>query len=85
MTSFKGMFPGAELRVLYPDGRDEQLVGVKPAESITDPAMSLDGNWVYYSKYYNISTGASASMTKLTKPPEPKSCREPPMSSPRRK
>src|SRR5438046_551412 len=57
--------PGAELRILHPDGRDELLVGVKPAESITDPMVSMDGNWVYFAKYYNISTGPSAQMTNL--------------------
>src|SRR5690242_13985561 len=40
--------PGAELRLLHPDGKDECLVGVKPHESITDPAVSFDGQWVYF-------------------------------------
>jgi Tol biopolymer transport system component len=51
--------------LLHPDGRDELLVPVAAQESITDPAVSLDGEWVYYAKFYNMTTGPSASMTKL--------------------
>ena len=57
--------PGAELRILYPDGKDESLVAVKPAESITDPMVSFDGQWVYFAKFHDMATGASASMTNL--------------------
>ena len=57
--------PGAELRLLHPDGRDERLVPVEPRESITDPMVSLDGEWVYFAKFHHMATGASASMTKL--------------------
>lgn len=57
--------PGAELRLLHPDGHDELLVPVEPHESITDPAVSLDGQWVYYARFHHMDTGATASMTKL--------------------
>jgi hypothetical protein len=57
--------PGAELRVLYPDGRDESLVGVEPQESITDPTVSFDAQWVYFAKFHHMTTGPSASMTHL--------------------
>jgi hypothetical protein len=57
--------PGAELRLLHPDGRDELLVPVEPQESITDPAVSLDGQWVFFAKFHHMATGATASMTKL--------------------
>jgi hypothetical protein len=57
--------PGAELRLLHPDGKDEVLVPVEPKESITDPAVSLDGEWVYFAKFHHMATGATASMTKL--------------------
>jgi hypothetical protein len=57
--------PGAELRLLHPDGKDELLVGVEPQESITDPAVSFDGEWVYFAKFHHMATGATASMTKL--------------------
>src|SRR5262245_13893729 len=40
--------PGAELRLLHPDGRDESLVAVEAHESVTDPVVSFDGQWVYY-------------------------------------
>ena len=57
--------PGAELRLLHPDGRDEILVPVEEHESISDPAVSLDGEWVYFAKFHHMTTGASASMTNL--------------------
>ncbi len=57
--------PGAELRILYPDGRDESLVAVTPRESIADPVVSFDGQWVYFAKYHHMNTGATASMTQL--------------------
>jgi hypothetical protein len=57
--------PGAELRLLHPDGRDESLVPVEPQESITDPMVSFDGQWVYFARFHHMATGASASMTVL--------------------
>jgi hypothetical protein len=57
--------PGAELRLLHPDGRDESLVSVEAQESITDPVVSFDGQWVYYARFHHMTTGASASMTML--------------------
>jgi hypothetical protein len=57
--------PGAELRLLHPDGRDESLVPVEPQESITDPMVSFDGQWVYFAKFHQMATGPSASMTNL--------------------
>ncbi len=57
--------PGAELRLLHPDGRDESLVPVEEHESITDPMVSFDGQWVYFAKFHHMATGATASMTKL--------------------
>jgi len=57
--------PGAELRILYPDGRDESLVAVKEKESITDPVVSFDGQSVYFAKFHQMEKGATASMTQL--------------------
>jgi hypothetical protein len=57
--------PGAELRLLHPDGRDEALVPVEPQESITDPVVSFDGQSVYFAKFHHMTTGPSASMTNL--------------------
>ena len=59
---------GAELRLLHPDGRDESLVPVEPHESITDPVVSFDGQWVYFAKFHDMATGASASMTQAAEP-----------------
>src|SRR5689334_6893525 len=57
--------PGAELRLLHPDGKDESLVPVEPHESITDPVVSFDAQWVYFAKFHNMQTGPTASMTHL--------------------
>lgn len=47
------MEPGADLMLLHPDGREELLVPGGEG-SITDPAVSLDGQWIYYSHLYNL-------------------------------
>ena len=57
--------PGAELRILHLDGKDESLVEVSERESIADPMVSFDGRWVYFAKYHHMNTGATASMTNL--------------------
>ena len=57
--------PGAELRLLHPDGRDESLVAVGPRESITDPAVSFDGQWVYYARFHEMGTREEAHMTRI--------------------
>lgn len=57
--------PGAELYLLHPDGREQPLVTVTPQESITDPVVSFDAEWVYFAKFHNMATGPSASMTML--------------------
>jgi Hydrazine synthase alpha subunit middle domain len=57
--------PGAELRLLHPDGRDESLVAVGPQESITDPAVSFDGQWVYYARFHEMGTKEEAHMTRI--------------------
>lgn len=47
------MEPGADLMLLHPDGREEVLVeGGRGA--VTDPMMSLDGEWVFYSYLYDL-------------------------------
>ena len=47
------MEPGADLMLLHPDGKEERLVE-GGAGSITDPVVSFDGQWVYYSHLYNL-------------------------------
>jgi hypothetical protein len=43
------MDPGADLMLLHPDGKEEVLVKGGEDGSITDPFVSFDGQWVYYS------------------------------------
>ncbi len=46
--------PGADLMVLHPDGREELLVeGANGA--VTDPAVSFDGQWVYFTLIYDLT------------------------------
>jgi hypothetical protein len=56
--------PGAELRLLHPDGKDESLVPAAGHESITDPMVSFDGEWVYYAKFHHMAKG-EAHMSQL--------------------
>ncbi len=65
---------GADLMLLHPNGSEEILVdcriegqediaGGQANCSIQDPVISLDGHWVYYSKYMNMGLVA---LDKLT-------------------
>jgi hypothetical protein len=45
--------PGADLMLLHPDGSEELLVEGGDG-SVTDPYVSLDGEWVYYSYFWDL-------------------------------
>src|SRR5690349_21600916 len=45
--------PGADLMLLHPDGKEERLVE-GGLGSVTDPMVSFDGQWVYYTLIYNL-------------------------------
>ncbi len=47
------MEPGADLMLLRPDGGEEIQVEGGPG-AVTDPMVSFDGQWVYYSKIYDL-------------------------------
>ncbi len=47
------MEPGADLMLLHPDGSEEVLVDGGKG-SVTDPVISFDGEWVYYSYLYDL-------------------------------
>jgi hypothetical protein len=53
------MDAGADLMILYPDGQEEVLVP-GGAGSVTDPMVSFDGEWVYYSKFHDMKGGSTA-------------------------
>jgi hypothetical protein len=44
--------PGADLMLLHPDGTEEVLVEAGTG-SVTDPFVSFDAQWVYYSYFYD--------------------------------
>src|SRR5262249_5252890 len=50
--------PGADLMLLHPDGKEELLVAGGEG-AITDPVVSLDGQWVYFVQIYAMK-GANA-------------------------
>ncbi|MFN8643831.1 MAG: hypothetical protein U0802_20040 [Candidatus Binatia bacterium] len=45
--------PGADLMLLHPDGSQEVLVA-GGVGAVTDPFVSFDGRWVYYSLFYDV-------------------------------
>ncbi len=49
------MDPGADLMLLHPDGSEEVLVEGGDG-AVTDPVMSLDGQWVIYSRIHDMKT-----------------------------
>ena len=49
--------PGADLMLLHPDGSEEVLVAGGPG-AVTDPVLSFDGEWVYYSYFPDVSPTA---------------------------
>lgn len=49
------MDPGGDLMLLHPDGSEEVLVRGGPG-AVTDPMMSLDGQWVFYSRIHDLKT-----------------------------
>lgn len=48
--------PGADLMLLHPDGSEEVLVDCTDC-SVTDPVLSFDAQWVYYSLFHNVQSG----------------------------
>jgi hypothetical protein len=45
--------PGADLMLLHPNGKEELLVAGGEG-SVTDPMVSFDGQWVYYTHIYYL-------------------------------
>lgn len=46
--------PNADLMLLHPDGQEELLVAGGEHGAITDPSVSFDGEWVYYTQIPNL-------------------------------
>ena len=46
--------PGADLMLLHPDGSEEVLVDCDVC-SVTDPFISFDAEWVYYSLFHDLT------------------------------
>ena len=50
------MDPGADLMLLHPDGTEE-LLFAGGVGSVTDPFLSFDAQWIYFSYFYDLSPG----------------------------
>lgn len=48
------MDPGADLVLLHPDGSEEVLVDCDTC-GVTDPVVSFDAKWVYYSLFHDLT------------------------------
>ena len=59
------MDPGADLMLLHPDGNEEVLVPVQPQESIADPFVSFDGQWVFFAKMHDALNHKGADIYKV--------------------
>ena len=57
------MDAGADLMLLHPDGKEELLVAGGKG-SVTDPVVSFDGEWVYYSLFHDLE---GATITEATR------------------
>jgi hypothetical protein len=53
------MDAGADLMLLHPDGTEEMLVAGGPG-SVTDPTVSFDGAWVYFSLFHDLKGGSTS-------------------------
>ena len=64
----RSMEPGSPLMLLQPDGSEEVLVPVSEKESIADPAVAFDGQWVYYTKLHDAAGHQGADICKIHVP-----------------
>ncbi len=62
------MEPGSDLVLLHPDGKEEVLVAVSEKESIADPQVSFDGQWVYFREDARRAELQSADVYKVHVP-----------------
>jgi hypothetical protein len=54
--------PGSDLMSLHPDGTEEVLVAAGD-DTVADPFVSFDGEWVYYALIHNVLKPGSAKLT----------------------
>jgi hypothetical protein len=51
--------PGSDLMILHPDGSEDVLVAAGD-DTITDPFVSFDAQWVYFARIHNIKQPGAA-------------------------
>jgi hypothetical protein len=54
--------PGSDLMLLHPDGSEEALVAAGD-DTVADPFVSFDGEWVYYALIHNVRKPGSPKLT----------------------
>jgi hypothetical protein len=54
--------------LLHPDGKEEVLVPVTEHESIADPCVSFDGQWVYFAKMHDAKNHKGSDIYKVHVP-----------------
>jgi hypothetical protein len=59
--------PGYDLMLLRPDGKEEVLVQAGKG-SVTDPFVSFDGEWVFYSLFHDPANRAGSDLYKIHVP-----------------
>src|SRR3954469_9237127 len=62
------MEAGADLVLLHPNGQEEVLVAVKGQESIADPYVSFDGQWVFFAKFHDVKVHRGSDIYKIHVP-----------------
>src|SRR3954447_455738 len=58
------MRASTDLMLLHPDGKDEVLVAGAPG-AIADPYVSFDAQWVYYTRFHDITGRGGADVYKV--------------------
>ena len=62
------MEPGADLMLLHPDGTEEVLVAAEGNESVADPQVSFDGEWVYFARFHDAVNHKGSDIYKIHVP-----------------
>jgi hypothetical protein len=58
------MRASTDLMLLHPDGKDEVLVAGAPG-AIADPYVSFDAQWVYYTRFHDVTGRGGADVYKV--------------------
>jgi hypothetical protein len=57
--------PNADLMLLHPDGTEDTLVDAPAIGAVTDPFVSFDGQWVFYSLFPDVTLNDNPATTRV--------------------